>query len=246
LTEAEVRHFRTELYKLFENAKAGEHTNAPARGYLEHLLATSIADPPQLPLQSAAELSIAERMVERFSGQRPQQPLVFLRAETMWIRRDHDYGESPLYVFRDTYGEQGDVYCAVASFRNDAGHGQTATVYGLKAILRLIDHLGEEIGTGITGACWLGRATSLIDLEPDESARLLVMANNATWAIPWKEISSQGHVFDRSFPLPGPPVRPITVEIRLRDRTGNLMIRPLPITIALVRGQMTVTSRQPL
>lgn len=168
---------------------------------------------------------------------------MFLRADTTWLRQDQDH-DSRLLIFRDTQGQHGDVYGAVACFRHDPA--QSATAYGLRANLRLMDSQGSEIGRGIPGGCWLDETTDLIDLKPDESACVLILANNGKWTIPWKERRQTGlnedSISDRTFALTG---LPITVEIRLRDRDGNLRLGPLAIGIALVNGHITVTARQP-
>jgi hypothetical protein len=99
---------------------------------------------------------------------------------------------------------------------------------------------------GISGGCWLTYTTDLVDLKPDESVCILILANNGKWTVPWKERRrtglSEDTVSDRGFVLPGPP---FTVEIRLRDVEGNLVFGPLAIDISLVHAHLTATPKQP-
>ena len=166
----------------------------------------------------------------------------FLRAKDVNLRFDPYEGLS----FHETDGPR-NLIGLVACFRNDAIYGQVVSpAKYLRAHLRFMDASGQEIGTGISGACWLAYKGDLMTLKADESACVLIVTKSKEeFFIPWKQrkLVSLGSesIFDRDEKFTEPPN---AVEVRLVDANSKLALEPVLLDISLENNVFRAVPRQ--
>jgi hypothetical protein len=163
--------------------------------------------------------------------------IVFLNAEVVKLRysgpgySDRTDGK---HSFSEVEGvSTGDMVGLIACFRNDAVYGEdVASVHGVRAHLKLFDRNGKEIGTGFSGAQWLGHPDDTFDLIPNGRGGSVIVCRGGKTTKPlvmWKAHDTAGRLRDRSLELnEGYPSR---AEITLMDSNHKSLLRPVVLEI---------------
>jgi hypothetical protein len=163
--------------------------------------------------------------------------IVFLNAEVVKLRysgpgySDRTDGK---HSFSEVEGvSTGDMVGLIARFRNDAVYGEdVASVHGVRAHLKLFDRNGKEIGTGFSGAQWLGHPDDTFDLIPNGRGGSVIVCRGGKTTKPlvmWKAHDTAGRLRDRSLELnEGYPSR---AEITLMDSNHKSLLRPVVLEI---------------
>jgi hypothetical protein len=162
--------------------------------------------------------------------------VVFLGARPANLMSDNYKG----LVFHETSTGSSSLKGIVACFRNDAVHGKTIKpAYGVKAHLRFMDAHEQEIGIGVSGACWLGEKTDLTDLKADESrcVLLMILLTDGQMIAPWKERRKidwgAETIREKNFEL---REMPSTVEVRLGH--NELLLAPILLDMATLKQRL--------
>lgn len=210
------------------NVKVGDLRSGDIRTGDIHINIPPILRPELLPRQQQTEE--AKTNIE------------FLRAKDVNLRFDSYQGLS----FHET-DEERNLPGLVACFRNDGIYGsKIRTARYLRAHLRFMDADGQEIGTGISGACWLGHKGDLMTLKTDESAYvLIVIRSKEQFYVPWKQrklvaLGSES-IFDRDCEF---AALPNSVEIRLVDGDDMHVIEPIRLRIFFENGVFRAVLKQ--
>ena len=174
---------------------------------------------------------------------RPRKPnLIFLRAEKVPISFRHSYSEGEIFSeSRDKTRERGIKAC----FRNESSnlHPVTDAIY-VRAQVIFRDSNEQEIGSGISSACWLDYYFDSIDFHVGEShcASLGYMEQMNKLLVPWKErrhtwegdtISLRDNTFDGV----------ASMEVRLIDGNNDLLLGPMVLDISFIDGDFEIVQR---
>jgi hypothetical protein len=128
----------------------------------------------------------------------------------------------------------GDMVGLVARFRNEAIFGEdVVAVLGVRAHLKLFDRNGKEIGTGFSGAQWLGHPADTFDLIPNGRGGSVIVCRGGKTTKPrvmWKSTDTSGRLRDRDLELnEGYPSR---AEVTLMDSNHKPLFNPVVLEIA--------------
>lgn len=149
------------------------------------------------------------------------------------------------WVFYEDH--EGTLTGAVVCFRNQIGPGQKGgkSAFGVTAHIVLRDSKGQEIGSGISRLCWVGRAGYKVDLKAGEAeARCALVlchdqqnkGKNVT--VPWKKITKtrwgEG-LLDQLFI---PDQEPRTIELTLLDGNHEQLLTPVIIRTSVVNCEL--------
>ena len=176
--------------------------------------------------------------------------IVFLNAEVVKLRysgpgySDRTDGK---HSFSEVEGvSTGDIVGLIARFRNEAVYGgDVASVHGVRAHLKLFDRKGKEIGTGFSGAQWLGHPDDTFDLIPNGRGGSVIVCRGGKTTKPlvmWKAQDAAGRLRDRDLELnDGYPSK---AEITLMDSNHRPLLQPVVLDITESAGEFSVSARQ--
>jgi hypothetical protein len=170
----------------------------------------------------------------------PKRPnFIFLAGTTTRIR-DGKYAS-----FHEAEGKdllQNDPYAVIASFRNEPVVGKrVASVYA-RACIVFRNASGEEIGAGISEACWLGDSTSpTVEFSVGESHKvILALFSDGTLLCPYRRIThnhwGQG-IETEHYRLDKDALK--TIEVRIVHRE-ELLLEPIVFDFSIIDGRPAI------
>lgn len=175
---------------------------------------------------------------------RPRKPnLIFLSAEIVPISFCHSYSEGEIFSeSQDKTKNRGIKAC----FRNESSNSRrVADAIYVRAQVIFRDGNEQEIGNGISSACWLDCDSDSIDFRVGDSqcAFLGYMEQVDKLLVPWKErrhtwqgdaISLRDNTFDGV----------ASMEVRLIDGNNDLLLGPLVLDISFIDGDFEIVERK--
>jgi hypothetical protein len=159
----------------------------------------------------------------------PKWNIAPLPPRTINIMGDED--EVGRLIFREMDHDTG-LLGVVVGFRNEPIYGERSyRAENVSAHLIQRDALGQEIGVGISKACWLNNPSDTEDIEITESRCVVLMVTNKSEVvIPCKvrpAIDDGTGVEDKTIPINN---RTAVIEARIVNRFG-LLLHPLNFAI---------------
>jgi hypothetical protein len=148
------------------------------------------------------------------------------------------------FIIREIDHDTG-TSAVVACYRNDPIAG-VRTASDVSAHLTLRDAKGEEIGTGLSKACWLNNPSDTVELEPGitQHVVLLVLDNKGGGlSIPWKRWIGPGSRIDSGFIEPARVVEMIDVEIL--DSNGEPLLPLSSFSVSTHSGHLAAELNRP-
>jgi uncharacterized membrane protein len=131
----------------------------------------------------------------------------------------------------------------VACYRNTPATG-VLMASDVSAHLTLRDAEGQEIGTGVSKACWLNNPTDTIDLEPGiPHDVVLLVTDKKNVSIPWKKWNlSTGQLDSDIYSVPRPVA---TVEVEIIDSRGEPLLPKSAFAISEKAGVLEAEIKLP-
>ena len=114
----------------------------------------------------------------------------------------------------------------------------------MRAHLKLFDRNGKEIGTGFSGAQWLGHPDDTFIYPNGRGGSVIVFRGGKTTKprVMWKAQDAAGRLRDRDLELnDGYPSR---AEITLMDSNHRPLLQPVVLDITESAGEFSVSARQ--
>ena len=142
-------------------------------------------------------------------------------------------GDTGGVLWNENVGESGDIYAVVACFRNEARYGSDIRpINDARAYLRLFADTGRELGTGFSGALWLGNRSDTYDLIPGGQAGcvIVIFGTSNEPRVPWKtrRPSWPGDICDDDTEL---EELPSIAEVSILDFKHRPLIPPVTLKI---------------
>ncbi|SRR6266481_2151986 len=207
----------------------------------------SLLDLKAVVVRVQDENAALQRKIEQLAPPLPEKPskrtpnIRCLGASTNYLRQGiHGNG----WYDDPKHESQESVPGAVVCFRNEAQHGKdVAAVFDVRASVTFLDDSGQEMGTGITEACWLGDSGDIdFRLEENHCVVVLLVLRNKSLICPYKQYvttSWGGGLRIDAYELFEAPK---TIEIRLISK-NDLLLPPCAFDVSMVDGRPILKQR---
>lgn len=164
-----------------------------------------------------------------------------LGATTSYLREGHEGGRFYDDIER-RFSES--IPGAFVCFRNEADEGKdVAPAFDVRASLLFLDGSGQEMGTGIADACWLGDLRPIdFRVEDNHCVVVLLLLSNGAVVCPYRQqvtTSWGGGLRIDTYKL---DVVPKTIEVRLVAE-NDLLLPPCAFDVSMVDGRPIVKQR---
>jgi len=177
--------------------------------------------------------------------ERPRPNVVFLRTRGVNLTVDGGAGYESFFETN----EKGEGKALVACFRNQPLYGVRCADTSVTAQLVFKNATGEEIGIGVSGACWLNQVDFLFHLDVGNSGCviLIVRTNAGQFVVPWKRLQNTGYGNVAATEVFELPEEPKTIEVHLIDGSRQVLREPVVIDLEDVAedGSLKTKSNPP-